>query len=95
MSIPVEHKITLIEVNDPSKPYKFRVSCSCQWEGLAHTRQVAERWINSHAWNQTIRGNEVVIDRGKLAEVKPEVEQPIVADAGEADVLSKTEVELG
>lgn len=85
MSIPVEHKIKLVEVNDASKPYKFLVSCNCQWTGLAHTRLVAERWINSHAWAQTLRGNTVTIDRGTLGEVSTAVgvnpQQPIVADA--------------
>jgi hypothetical protein len=72
MAIPVTHTIRLIELNDPSLICKFRVVCSCQWEGLAHTPQRAEMWIASHAHAQTLRGNEVIIKREPLVAGEPD-----------------------
>lgn len=73
MAVSVPHEIKLIAVNDPKLAYKFIVRCSCQWEGLAWTRQVAERWIGSHVYAQTIRGNECTVDRGDLQEANVNV----------------------
>lgn len=76
MSIPVIHTLKLkkIKPEDP-KSAPYRVNCSCQWEGMAHTRQVADGWMRSHAFAQTQRGNEVII------EIDPSAEEPSKVDA--------------
>jgi hypothetical protein len=70
MAIPKEHHLTLVEVQN--LPYKYVVTCDCQWQALCHTGMVAHRWIMSHAQAQTLRGNVVFIDitKEKMEELR-------------------------
>lgn len=47
--------------NGVGQPPKYRIHCTCQWEGLAHTAFVALKWINSHVAAQQARGNEIEV----------------------------------
>ena len=87
MSIPVTHTITLKpKVSEDPKAAKFDVVCSCQWQGMAHTRQVADRWVNSHAYAQTLRGNEVIIEIAPEL-LPPPPDPPVEAGPVESDPI--------
>lgn len=72
MPIPNLHTITLRELVVPKDICPFVVSCSCQWAGLAHTLAKAEDFVQSHAYAQAGRGNQVIIKR--------ELQKPSVVD---------------
>jgi hypothetical protein len=76
MAIPVKHTIRLEKRETFGDPLRagFGVKCSCQWEGMAHTRVTADAWVNRHAFAQTMRGNEVII------EIDPALDPPKVEE---------------
>lgn len=75
--IPTIHHIKLHENPKPADGCgAFEVSCDCQWAGFAHTLAIAENYVDGHAFNQSSRGHQVIIERDLL-------DKPIVVDAQE------------
>lgn len=67
MPMPQKHRLVLRQnPNPPLGAGAFELACSCQWAGCAHTLEVAERWVEGHAYSQSSMGHEVIIVRELL-----------------------------
>lgn len=65
MPIPTDHMIAVIP-NVPKNttgesPYKFVARCSCGWEALSLSQEIATYFANKHAGVQQFRGNNVTL----------------------------------
>jgi hypothetical protein len=98
MAIPVTHVIQWAQLhNHPvdadlyknlGAPPKYRVFCSCQWEGLAHTEFRRDYFIECHRQAQLMRGNivEVVLLSQTKVVSTPEADPQVEPEPTEANL---------
>lgn len=59
--LPSHHDMKVIPNEAKQSPYKFKATCSCQWEALAMGEEEAQAYINQHLAAHPRRVKEEVV----------------------------------